>query len=243
MCAFLRSNKTFVIRGIIVSIGQAEGTNLLTLLHIAQIAHLYSRPQTQQDSRLCKTFNGYRNPITGISALSRLPVATSDTLFQSPTLSDLSPVEACAIAAGWNRVRQLAAVHQLPSLHFEIISSELPYLPPTLAGPDPNSRNEQDFHLDQRPLDRSQFKDQDEFQRRLYQAVSALWLVLSLQVLSVKNRGYVSLIVYLRSDGTTQLYSCALRLRKRSPLIDTPTRAFNSRMCDGLAPDEASGKA
>ena len=46
MCAFLWSNKIVEIRGIIVSIGQAEGTNLLTL-HIGQLAHAYSRPQAQ----------------------------------------------------------------------------------------------------------------------------------------------------------------------------------------------------
>ena len=74
-------------------------------------------------------------------------------------------------------MRQLAAAYQLPSLHFEFIGGELPYLPPTFDGSDPNSRNEQDFHLDQRPLRLSQFKAQDEFQRRFYQAVSALWLV------------------------------------------------------------------
>ena len=66
----------------------------------------------------------------------------------------------------------------LPSLHFEFIGGELPYLPPTLDGSDPNSRDEQDFHLDQRPLPLSQIKAQDEFQRRVYQAVSAFWLVL-----------------------------------------------------------------
>lgn len=47
MCAFLWSNKIVVIRGIIVSIGQAEVTNLLTLLHIGQLAHPYSRSQAQ----------------------------------------------------------------------------------------------------------------------------------------------------------------------------------------------------
>jgi hypothetical protein len=49
-------------------------------------------------------------------------------------------------------MRQLAAAYQLPSLHFELIGGELPYLPPTLDGSDLNSRNEQDFRLDQRPL-------------------------------------------------------------------------------------------
>lgn len=66
---------------------------------------------------------------------------------------------------------------RLPSLHFKFIGGELPYLPPTLDGSDASSRNEQDFHLDQPRLCLSQFKAQDEFQRRVYQAVGALWLV------------------------------------------------------------------
>jgi len=70
-------------------------------------------------------------------------------------------------------------------LHFEFIAGELPYLPPTLDSSDPTSRNEQDFHLDQRSLRLSQFKAQDEFQRRVYQTVNALWLVL--QALKLTN--------------------------------------------------------
>lgn len=81
MCAFLRSNKIFVRRGIIVSTGEAGGINPLTLLHIAQIAYSCSRCQTQQGSSFIKPSTAIRIPSQGISALSRLPAATFDTLF------------------------------------------------------------------------------------------------------------------------------------------------------------------
>ena len=73
---------------------------------------------------------------------------------------------------------QLAAAYQLPSLHFEFISSELLYLPPTLNGFGPKFEERTGIStLTNAPLDLSQFKAQDEFQQRFHQAVSALWLV------------------------------------------------------------------
>src|SRR5271170_8025222 len=54
MCAFLWSNKIFVIRGIIVSIGQAEETNLLTLLHIGQLTHSFTRSDPSYRDEACQ---------------------------------------------------------------------------------------------------------------------------------------------------------------------------------------------
>ena len=145
--------------------------------------------------------------------LSRLPVAKFHTLFQPATPGDLSPVEVCTIVKRWDHMRQLAAAYQLPSLHFKFIGGTLPYLPPTLDGSDPNLRNEQDFHLDQHPLRLSQFKAQDEFQRRVYQAVSALWLVW--QAIKLTN------IIQYPNDAEHEvrrllgtLLNCSLRMRQ-----------------------------
>ena len=132
-------------------------------------------------SRACNintTFTGYQYPVSDIPVDARPSVAVFDTLFQPPTQADLSPGEVYDAVMRWDGIKVLADLYRRPTLRSDFLEATLPYEPPKVDGTDPASLNQQDFHLSEQPLAFDRLQIQDNFSRRIYQAISALWMLL-----------------------------------------------------------------